>query len=650
MADAYFIIENKNDYVVLSSDVAYENVKNILGYEEEIIQEEGDIKREFRWSNDNDTYSQWTLLNLENLKTITIGKNTKVWIQFRYTIISEEGNLLINNVKLKTELYEIDTAGAIPLAVGLEKGNLNYPLKIRAHTYNPYKQNSAIRLQKDLSFIVNNLYGHEVEYFRATPQARSRDVILQEWTLYNVDDPVSLKVLVPDNQVPDNKFNMMFEGMQFEMPFEIHVDKRYFEYTFGRKAMPQKRDILYMPLTNRVYEINSSQPVRDFMNEILYYKMDLKKYEPKPHVFTTDETKEVLDEYTTGVKEIFGEEITAEEKRITAEQHTTEKSSVADPIREFIDPDVLWREENWENSYTTISEFYYDLADLYVKNMKYDTAIRYKHVEVWPEQQDRSYTAWFQEVPISPIIKTATKITLDVNEATIEFKYPIPKIKESQWIELFENGRDNWSVFGQVTYVNYDPAKLTIKIDIPEYIKTISDAGYPGWENKTTLKGQQIARRNFFHSYNYNLNTGIIIDTFNSKWFRITLNNQEYWIPINAILDYEKTYGLIVNISNKFKQLSVFIYTQNEEKTTTLDLIFKYVSNIDIVEERSSNVKCEIKTSSIKITAIRYLIETIEEEKQSLWLNRNIVRDSNLVLIVDNAIPRMRLPYIGTAK
>ena len=73
------------------------------------------------------------------------------------------------------------------------------------------------------------------------------------------------------------------------------------------------------------------------------------------------------------------------------------------------------------------------------------------------------------------------------------------------------------------------------------------------------------------------------------------------------------------------------------------------INNINI-EERSILSKYELKNSSLKLTNIRLLRDTIEEEKHSLWLNRNIVRDSDLAIIIDNAIPKMRLPYMGQAK
>ena len=69
------------------------------------------------------------------------------------------------------------------------------------------------------------MFGFETNYYSVQPQSRSKDVVLKEWTLFDVVEEQCVKVMVPQNQFPDNKVNYDPFGISFEEPFEIHIDK-----------------------------------------------------------------------------------------------------------------------------------------------------------------------------------------------------------------------------------------------------------------------------------------------------------------------------------------------------------------------------------------------------------------------------------------
>lgn len=650
-----FILDNKDDFVILKSKDAYDKVISINSIVETIISSTGTIKKEFRWSIDGGTFSQWIILTLQNLQDlINYSKDVKFWIEYKYTLLTA-GHFEISSTALNVTLFDdrMNNFVPLPIAFSVEKGNGYHPLNIKPFSFNPYKNNNkpALRLQKDLSFIVQNMYGHDVTYFRAVPDIRSRDVILGEWTLYNVSDPVCAKILIPNNEIPDGKFMFEMMGIEFESPLEVHIDKRYFEYLFGEGTMPQKRDIIHIPLTNRMMEVNSSQPVYDFMDEILYFKLDLKKYQKKSHVLQSDSVQELIDSVTTGVEELFNEEIQQQVEKITAEQHTKDKTTVHDPTREYLNPNLYIETENWDNNYTTISEFHYNFSKSYLKEEKYSTAVRYKNQKPWTINDDRSYTAWFKDIKLDVISKKITTVSIVDNVVTIDFMYAIPKLKVGQWMEIIDTADSTFSLIGEIEYVNYDPSRLRVRMVISEFLKIKTNRDFPNWLTSTTLVGKQTPRRNFISGYDVNEQKGMVIDSFDGKWFRIILNDIEYWIPISIELGYDKFYGLVVNISNKFNQLSLYIYeTIPNSKSSNLNCIFRNVINNVESVDRSTTTKYEVKNSMLSVTNIRILTETIEEEKQHLWLNQNIIRDGDLAIVVDNAIPRTRIPYMGASK
>ena len=47
------------------------------------------------------------------------------------------------------------------------------------------------------------------------------------------------------------------------------------------------------------------------------------------------------------------------------------------------------------------------------------------------------------------------------------------------------------------------------------------------------------------------------------------------------------------------------------------------------------------------LTNVRLFNKVAETDKQPIILNQNIVKDAQLALIIDNALPQSKMPYIG---
>jgi hypothetical protein len=84
--------------------------------------------------------------------------------------------------------------------------------------------------------------------------------------------------MVPNNTFPDAALTFDSWGLNFNQPFEIHIDRKYFESIFGKGSQPRKRDIIFFPLTNRIYQIDSMYVFRDVNNYPVYFKIQLVKY------------------------------------------------------------------------------------------------------------------------------------------------------------------------------------------------------------------------------------------------------------------------------------------------------------------------------------------------------------------------------------
>jgi hypothetical protein len=359
-----YTLYTAGEYAVLANSEAYCNIHKITGVEE-CFQDNGVgtiLKKEFRYSIDNLTYSEFQEISSENLSAA--GALSQAWFQFRYILLTGGPVTLQWAMPIFTTEPLDPYAGYVTPRIEDQSKIYAFPVTYRSNfLWEPYKMNRAVRLYKDLNLMVNNLFGHDVHYYRALPQGRSRDVFLMEYSLYEHAEKQCIKVVVPENAFPDNKLSMGPFGVDFEMPFEVQIDKDYFQTIFGEGTGPQKRDVIYFPRTSRIYEISSSYLFRDFMNDPLYFKVTLIKWLPKSNVEESESLND-LESFTVSATKLFGEAIKEEEIKITNPEQFNVARYDDDPVRSFLANDQEIVEEKILNYYTLISEFNYKMSAL----------------------------------------------------------------------------------------------------------------------------------------------------------------------------------------------------------------------------------------------------------------------------------------------
>lgn len=155
------------------------------------------------------------------------------------------------------------------------------PKKIGTNLYNPYAgMEKATKLWKSISYGINSVVGFYVWYFKVQPDVSSRSISLKSYRLKNVSDLKKIKVLIPDNNIPDNANVFSEYGINFADEMVMHVLDEVFIDAFSMSAGgPQKDDFLYFPLTDRMYSVNSAYPVKEFMQEYVKWQVTLVKYE-----------------------------------------------------------------------------------------------------------------------------------------------------------------------------------------------------------------------------------------------------------------------------------------------------------------------------------------------------------------------------------
>lgn len=710
------IFSSIGNYRIISYNYAFKEVDKFRGW---IIETSGEIEnssyllKEFRWSTNNSNWSLWMPLLQSNIDVIELNPINDFYVEFRFTAYSDEDAspnlpegtnldvpIVLENFDIDLNFLEIDyrdlaTKPAILCSKEFYNKSIIFIDNCKDRLFNPYDVNRGINIYQDLSRTVNNLFGHEINYYSVQPNGRGKDVVLREYSLFDVVEEKCIKVMVPGNNFPDNKPIYDTFGIQFEQPLEIHIDRKYFESFFGKGSAPRKRDIIFFPLTNRIYRIESTYLHRDFNLYPVFFKCQLTKYEVKQNTeFLNKVAEKELKDYTVNTQDLFGEETQEEIEKVTKPQQyfVSSQRRLEDPTRIYIDRYLPIIEFDLNNNYTIVFNSYYNLERyLYddplssSRTEEQREAVRYKSIPKLGDNDELSFTCWFK--------------TRNFVDKTKLVNKPAVKLSISSYVQGD----------GFITYSSSSPHKLSMTdgyvsilgdsarsggfkiLSIPDqYSFRVYDNGSPITGSIATWKFQNAQARNLIFGRKENKGvsiqmiwTGSNITTTSTEYlqtgsFRVLINDLEILSPFGSgtnspigqfIPSLDEWYGFVFNFSNIFKQYSINVWQMlynpenSEAQTSDLGIVHfkeglisqKYTYDIpsDLEESnevetwKSDNNAYKILGSPLYLTNLRIFQNMIEKEKQSAILNQNVVGDSQLAIIIDNAKPVLKLPKIA---
>lgn len=645
-------LSNIGDYAIFKQDEPLFNVIQIRDY---FLDVEGSgFAKEFRWSNDNKVYSAWTEMTMDSLRSVKLNSEDELWVEAKFTL-TEDNTVNINSFSLDLEFKKLNNNNITsPIFKCSENGNLLSSTDLQNICFDPYAVNPAACLYQELSYTVNNLFGHEVEYFKCDPDEKSKDITFNEYSIYSVTKQKCIKVLVDNNEFPDSSLEYNPFGIDFERPFEVHIDKNYWEEQFGKDTGPQKRDIIYFKLNNRIYEVISSYLFRAFMERDSYWKVSLIKYQPKANRYESQEIRDTLDYLSTDSSELFEKEYREQEEKISKpDQYSRYKGEGKyDPSRASINKEIEILESDIENYSTIISEYQYKLSGLVnLSNIDQQPAIIYREVGNLSESEEFSYSCWFAMDKFKFYAPEDLVTNMSLNTSSNELLITINKNRSYQEGEYLMFNRDpEISFYGKIISINSQTEfLLSINPDVIKYLDSFNSM----WTGLSGYSVQKIVPNNFIHAMNQD-NQGLSINLFANRFFSVLINETEYIIPLNKNIRKGDYYGLFINMSNKFDQISLYLWERKWKSGVlsspqTTDLFNNFSMTINDVDniEFNSNVNYEIKSSNLIITNIRVYDQTLEVEKQSNLLNQNVVQDEQRTIIIDNAFPSSQLSFIG---
>ena len=606
-------------------------------------------------------------MDVADLSKVVLDPCYELYVDFRYTLVAG-GPITINDIYVEfTQCEDADDKflGYRPPLTVSEQGNISNLTKIENFTFKPYAVNAAVALYKELSYTINQMFGHDVMYARANPLYNGRDFTLHEWTLFDVDDPCCVKVLVPGNEFPDSKITFNPMGLDFEMPFEIHIVKDYYESIFGVGTGPQKRDIIYFPITNRIYEIESSYLWRDIMQREVYWKVSLKKYQPKSNRYEPTDLREQFDNLTWDAEERFGEEVRQDEIKTTKPEQYDPKlgSRDYDPVRLTVNEDLVISQTILQNYSIYLSESQYDLRSVFDITTTTD-AVTYREKSIFPKDanEERSLTGWFKELkPRLVIPKDPVKGAFILSGTTVIFNIGVQN-RDFQPGDIIKVTRFNgFSMYGKFVSKTSTINGLTIVMEVNADVLDFLSNTYSGWWLQTTGYIAELSNETtLLDGWDESNSTGWKFSLYASRYFVFKDNVKEYvFILPNNVIE-GSWYAFFLNVNNYYNQISldVWIRKWNEtevtpQQTTDLENIYSKAMVTVPADRTATNgtYNYRLPASNLQYTNIRLFNKTETDlMKQMTILNQTIVQDAQYAIIIDNAVPRLLLPWSGKTK
>lgn len=639
------------DYTILSQTIT--DLNSIQSYQivEDFNYDNYDstvLQRNFRWSFDQDVWSEWVDLTIQKLEAIPIEDDQLIlYFQIRIVLISGEP-VTVNSIDKLIITKGITTTPTPRPITAYSVGNSKGTAFLDNFYFDPYAVSLGVELQRKLSYTINQIFGHKVAYIRVTPQMRSMDVILKEYGLYESSkDFKCIKLLVPNNQFPDAKFQYNPFNIDYDEPFEVHIDKRYFESFFGKGVGPQKRDIIYFALANRMYEVASSSMHRDFMYKDLYYKVLLTKYADKANVIKDDDIQAQIDQLTRSTEEAFGDGVAQELEKIANPQQFTVSTRKTDKIRDYMDQYLQIEERDLQNYHTLISHYRYDLSGSPSdENGLVRTMLDYIIPVEWDTNAERTLTCWFLLRNPNTILRSITVLEQYDDELVITMNAD-PKVAVGDTVTITKPNT-TLSIFGTVIE---EISGTKIRISLDTQSRLYSETEWPGWYYFSGLQIRKNYPRLFIDGRNNS--TGFSLENHEGKYFIAKIGSQSYTYILPTVLSTDTWYCLAFTYSSLYKQATLRILRRkwdpntNTPLTTDMNVLYEYTYDDINIEDASNPYKYKIPASFMKMTNLRLMSVTIEPEKIVKFLNESIVADSDQAIIIDNAVPRIKLPYIG---
>lgn len=626
------ILEPKDIYKIFS-------LEDFLIYSKGIVDDDDYIIK-YRFTQDMGyTFTDWAYLNKENLSTTQL--NELRFAKVQYLIKKTENNpdtIFIYDIVLIGDFQNVSANYQKVNRYGLKEdcisklmnkdGSINIEKELNDNYYtqglscykpqstldelknqdkskywSPYKHTEISEFYNMLASNTNDIFGWDVDYFKTDPDGNGRDMTLHEYQLYNVVKQDEIKIIVPENQFPDNTIKINQFNLDLFDTFEVHLLKDEFKNSFGLEERPAENDILHFCITNRIYYIKHAQIYKDIMYSGIYYKLILEKYSEKPNIqHKKQETKDAIDDLTKNntIDSLFGFEKEQDAKKVANKDQTY--PTTFDKIRFSLSKSVKINNDPIYNGEVPFIENYYDLSKLI--NRK---AVEYKKADNKLEKSgNRSFISWFR---LKTVFDEQQALTKRVFE-----QYPVNPRKKIILLDNYDQENDlGYQYFIYDNSVAFKINNNYYELETPNLLKNV-------WYGVVINLNQRLKELDM---YLYKRDSSIEITYFHPETYErrnISYDNENE--KQQAIND-----GLKPVVNTEHGQTAV----------SEFELLYhKKYEGVEI-EEFEHDVSLKLIGENMDYSNLRVFDKELEEESINNILNQNVVKDAQYLILADNA-------------
>lgn len=474
-------------------------------------------------------------------------------------------------------------------------------------------------------------YGVDVLWFRLRPDKRNQDVVFQSYTLYGVEDcPISIKCLYTDNSYDDAALTYNIMGIEYQVPLTLEMaPKDWYAATGQDGTLPQRGDIVFIPLSQKLLEVVSFTPVKKIAAQITSFKVNLSVYKPSRSRIVGENLQQSIEENTVNIDTLFGEKIADDISDIVDDEQTsmfnsTSRDKYKDVAKTTEEDSIIQKISNI-HSEDIIVDGHIVARSYYDMNISEDIVLKYKKEDYFSTSEYRCLSEWIR-IKDNTDGKNIKLGTFAVGTSNI-----VLNISGQLGLEVGDEivvERGNISFTGIVT--TKAPYTLTIDKTTYDELTSISE----NWNKLPGYTFRKCNRVNLLSSdaYTIDLLSGKVVDIYNGKkHIRIT-------VPIS--IDQNEWYGWVINFGSK---ISINVFSSNNFK--------KLWTVSDISNKRKTDYEIPyyyIKSSNADITNIRlYNTKNDEVDRQMMDMLSYNIKNNSQTIINDSADIPLNQKYMG---
>lgn len=182
---------------------------------------------------------------------------------------------------LDTVEYDGHPVSCYSLSIA-EGTGFNIELCDSPNLFQPYQNlDCALLLQQQLSDVVCCTFGIPCYYFFVSPDTETADYTFKEYVMHNIVSVKQLKLMISDGMMPSSTPKLSDYDFDWDIDWETEISKTQFANAFGDTSIPKERDFIYIPMMQRMWQVNSAYEEKKdgLMWRSTTWKLALTKYQ-----------------------------------------------------------------------------------------------------------------------------------------------------------------------------------------------------------------------------------------------------------------------------------------------------------------------------------------------------------------------------------